>query len=57
MYEEYEELVNEHYKEPLNGKFDDVTASVLRELLSNDEPDLDKCRIVAAESRIVVEVE
>ena len=26
----YEDLVNEHYKEPVNGKFEDVTASVLK---------------------------
>ena len=37
----YEHLVNEHYKEPVNGKFDDVTASVLKELMSDDESDLE----------------
>ena len=30
----YEELVNENYKEPVNGLFDDVTASVLEALAS-----------------------
>lgn len=33
----YEELVTEHYKEPENGTFDDVTASVLAALMSGDE--------------------
>ena len=32
----YEDLVNEHYKQPVNGKFDDVTASVLKALMSNE---------------------
>ena len=32
----YEDLVNEHYKEPVNGKFDDVTASVLKALMSDE---------------------
>ena len=27
--------MNEHYKEPVNGKFDDVTASVLKSLMSD----------------------
>ena len=27
----------ERYKDPVNGKFDDVTASVLKELMSDDE--------------------
>ena len=31
----YEELVNEHYKEPVNGLFNDVTVSVLKALVSN----------------------
>ena len=35
----YEELVMEHYKEPENGMFDDVTASVLVTLMSGDEED------------------
>ena len=35
----YEELVMEHYKEPENGTFDDVTASVLAALMSGDEED------------------
>ena len=26
----YEELVNEHYKEPVNGLLDDMTTSVLK---------------------------
>ena len=34
-HEKYEELVNEHYKEPVSGLFDDVTASVLRTLVSD----------------------
>ena len=45
-----EELVNEHYKEPSNGNFDDVTASILKELMSNDESDLE------SESETEVEV-
>lgn len=35
----YEDLVNEHYKEPVNGTFDDVTKSVLEVLLSKDDDD------------------
>ena len=35
----YEELVMEHYKEPENGTFDDVTASVLAALMSGDKED------------------
>ena len=37
----YEELVNEHYKEPSNGNFDHVTASIVKELMSDDESDLE----------------
>ena len=33
----YEDLVNEHYKEPVNGLFYDVTTSGLKALVS-DEP-------------------
>ena len=33
--------MNEHYKEPSNGNFDDVTASILQELMSDDESDLE----------------
>ena len=33
--------MNEHYKEPSNGNFDDVTASILKELMSEDESDLE----------------
>ena len=36
----YEHLINEHYKEAVNGKFDNVTASVLKELMSDNESDL-----------------
>ena len=32
----YEELVNEHYNEPVNGLFDDVTTSVLKTLVSDE---------------------
>ena len=32
----YEELVNEHYKEPVNESFDDVTASVLKVRMSDE---------------------
>ena len=32
----YEELVNKHYNEPVNKLFDDVTASVLEALVSNE---------------------
>ena len=38
----YEELVNEHYKEPVNESFDDVMASVLQALVSDElEPESD----------------
>ena len=37
----YEELVNEHYKEPENGTFDDVTASVLEQMMSDEDDDDD----------------
>ena len=33
--ERYKELGNEYYKEPVNRTFDDVTASVLKELMSD----------------------
>ena len=33
----YEDLANEHYKEPINGMFDDVTASVLEALKSDSD--------------------
>ena len=33
--------VTKHYKEPVNGKFHNVTASVLKELRSNNESDLE----------------
>ena len=46
----YEELVDEHYKEPSNGNFDDVTASILKELMSDNESDLE------SESETEVEV-
>ena len=32
----YEDLVSEHYKEPINGTLDNVTASVLEALKSDD---------------------
>ena len=35
-HERYEELVNEHFKEPVVRLFDDVTASVLETLVSNE---------------------
>ena len=35
--EEIRTVINERYKDPVNGKFDDVTASVLKELMSDDE--------------------
>ena len=37
----YEELVSEHYKEPVNRMFDDVTASALEALKSDDDDDDD----------------
>ena len=38
----YEKLVSEHYKEPVNETFDDVTASVLEALhFDNDDDDSD----------------
>ena len=37
----YEELVNEHLKEPVNGLFDDVTTSVLIKTLVSDESESD----------------
>ena len=36
----YEDLVNEQYKESVNGTFDDVTKSVLEALLSENEDDV-----------------
>ena len=36
----YKELVNEHWKKPVNRLFDDVTTSVLKALVS-DESELD----------------
>ena len=32
----YVELVNEHYKERVTKRFDDVLTSVIRELVSNE---------------------
>ena len=32
----YKEFVNEHYKEPVNRLFDDVTPLVLKALVSNE---------------------
>ena len=37
----YEDLVNEHYKEPVNRMFDDVTTSVLEALMSDDDDESD----------------
>ena len=53
----YEELVNEHYKEPLNGKFDDVTASALKELMSDDESNLESESETEGEVAATVDVE
>ena len=33
--ERFEELAKEHYKEPVNRMFDDMTPSVLKALVSN----------------------
>ena len=41
----YEELVSEHYKEPVNRMFDDVTASALEALKSDDDDDNDQSDI------------
>ena len=38
----YEYLVSENYKEPINGTFDDVTASVLEALKSDDASDTEE---------------
>ena len=38
----YEELVSEHCKEPVNWTFDDVTASVLEALHSDDDSDTEE---------------
>ena len=35
----YKDLVNEHYKKPVNGMLDDVMTSVLEALISDDEDD------------------
>ena len=32
----YETLVREHYKEPIDGEFEDITASVLEDLQESD---------------------
>ena len=53
----YEELENEHYKEPLNGKLDDVTASALKELKSDDESDLESESETEVEVAATVDVE
>ena len=53
----YEELVNEHYKKPLNGKFGHVTASVLKELMSDDESDLESESETEVEVAATVDVE
>ena len=33
--------MNEHYKEPENGTFDDVTASVLEQIMFDEDDDDD----------------
>ena len=37
----YESLVKEHYKEPIDGEFDDATASILEGIASSTESDTD----------------
>ena len=37
----YESLVKEHYKEPIDGEFDDATASILEGIASGTESDTD----------------
>lgn len=38
----YKYLVSEHYTEPINGTFDDVTASLLEALKSDDASDTEE---------------
>ena len=40
--ERYKKLVNENYKEPNNGNFDDCTKDILRDLLENSNSDEDE---------------
>lgn len=37
----YKELVGKHYKEPVDGKFEDITATVLQELEQDSSSDDD----------------
>lgn len=39
--ERYKKLVNENYKEPNNGNFDDCTKDILRDLLEDSDSDED----------------
>ena len=39
--ERYKQLVNESYKEPVNGKFQDCTKDVLKDLLEDSDSDTD----------------
>ena len=41
----------------MNGKFDDVTASVLKELMSNDEPELESESESETEMEVAVPVD
>ena len=40
--ERYKKLVNENYKEPNNGNFDDCTKDILRDLLEDSNSDEDE---------------
>ena len=40
--ERYKKLVNENYKEPINGNFEDCTKDVLRDLLEDTDSDSDE---------------
>ena len=38
----YQDLVSKHYREPVNGEYEDVTKKILEDLLSEeDDTDLD----------------
>ena len=43
MLDKYKSLVNEKYKEPVDGKFEDATRAILREIIddSGDSGDSD----------------
>ena len=40
----YEALVNQYYKEPVDGKFEDVTATILNNIDSDTDEEVDSDR-------------